>query len=240
MAILANIVDRRTSTADRRPSSTGDADTAKTPRHRIVASQFLACMPKNLLLIDLGLALGFSTIIIPVLRNMQPERNPDELLRFSAEQSSWFGSLLYLAQPVGAIASGWITEAIGRKRAMLLSNVPHLFAWALLGCADSVVMVFVAGVLLSVGVGLMESSVITYVGEISDPGVRGVLLALANMCVLSGVFAMYVLGLVTQWRRAALVALAVPVATMVALCFVSAMDTIFEKKNAKPIELDKF
>lgn len=95
-----------------------------------------------------------------------------------------------------------------------------MFAWTMLGFANSIEIVYAAGILLSVGVGLMESSVITYVGEISDPSIRGVLLALANIFVMAGIFTMYVLGSMTTWRQAALICLSLPIVTTVALMFV--------------------
>lgn len=56
------------------------------------SKKVLACSVKNLLLIDLGMAVAFSTIVIPVLRGLQHDRNPDEILHFTKEQSSWFGT----------------------------------------------------------------------------------------------------------------------------------------------------
>lgn len=51
-------------------------------------------MIKNILLFDLGLTIGLPTILIPVLRGYLRDRNPNETLYFTAEQSSWYGKLL--------------------------------------------------------------------------------------------------------------------------------------------------
>lgn len=127
----------------------------------------LASTGKNLLLFNLGLAVAFPTILIPALRGLQPERYaPSDALHFSVAQASWFGSLAYILKPCGSAASGWVTERIGRKRAMLLVNVPHIVGWPMLYFAQSVEMVFAAAVLLGLGVGFMEAPVVTYVGEI--------------------------------------------------------------------------
>lgn len=117
-------------------------------------------------MVGLGAALGFSTILIPILLGLQPERYPNETMHFTAEEASWFGSLAFMTQPIGSVISGWITEQIGRKRAMMLVNIPHIIAWAMLYFAQSNTVLFVAGVLLGLGVGLMESPIMTYVGEI--------------------------------------------------------------------------
>lgn len=51
----------------------------------------MASTAKNFLLIDLGLAVAFPTIVIPVLRGLQNEKNPNETLFFTPAQASWFG-----------------------------------------------------------------------------------------------------------------------------------------------------
>lgn len=204
-----------------------DAASADTMTPRIVSPfrrilpQFLACLAKNMLLFDLGLAMSIPTIVIPVLRGIQADRNPGETLTFTDAQSSWYGSIAFLAQPIGSLLSGWLTEPLGRRRAMMLVNIPHIVAFWLLCTATSLTHVYVAGLLLGLGVGFMEAPVITYVAEISEPSVRGVLLALANIAAQCGVFTIYLLGSITRWRTAALVCLAFPVLTVVAIYFVS-------------------
>lgn len=129
-------------------------------------SQILASSAKNLLLIDLGLAVAFPTIVIPVLRGLQQERNPNEMLHFSAVEASWYGSIAYISQPIGSAMSGWLSEPIGRKKAMILVNIPHIIAWTMLHFATTHYEVFTAAILLGLGVGFMEAPIITYVGEI--------------------------------------------------------------------------
>lgn len=130
------------------------------------------------------------------------------------------GSLVFLTQPIGAVCSGWITEAIGRKKAMLLVNVPHIIAWTMLYFTTEVYEIFIAGILLGLGMGLMEAPILTYVGEISHPSIRGMLLAFSHVTVIAGSCLMYLIGSLTTWRNAALICLTVPCATVVALWFV--------------------
>lgn len=198
-----------------------NADVEKVSLFRRSLPQILACSAKNLLMVDLGLALGFSTIAIPVLLGLQSDRYPNETMHFTAEEASWFGSLAFMTQPIGSIVSGWITEQIGRKRAMLVVNVPHIIGWAMLYYAQTNTVLFVAGVLMGLGVGLMESPIMTYVGEISHPSIRGPLLAFSNLAVMFGSFAMYLLGTVFTWRQCALIGFFVPIITIIAILFVN-------------------
>lgn len=67
---------------------------------------------------------------------------------------------------VGCILSGFLTEKVGRKKAMFIVNTPHLIGWFLLYSSTSLTEIFIALCLFGLGVGLMEAPIITYVGEI--------------------------------------------------------------------------
>lgn len=94
------------------------------------------------------------------------ENNPNETVQLTAVQASWLGSIGYIMEPLGSILSGWISEPLGRKRAMMIVNIPHLFAWLLLYYSTTLWEIFLANILLGLGVGVMEAPIITYVGEI--------------------------------------------------------------------------
>lgn len=76
------------------------------------------------------------------------------------------GSIAFLFEPLASILAGWLTDTFGRKRTMLVVNVPHIVAWFLMYRATSTVEVFIAGALLGLGIGLIETCVLAYVGEI--------------------------------------------------------------------------
>lgn len=117
-------------------------------------------------MLDLGLSVAFPTIVIPALTGFANDKNADEYLHLTKAQASWLGSIAYICQPVGSILSGWISEPLGRKKAMFLVNIPHVIAWIMMYNAATVHEVFIANIMLGLGVGLMEAPIITYVGEI--------------------------------------------------------------------------
>lgn len=196
-------------------------------------SQILASTIKNFLLFDLGLAVAFPTIVIPALKInnavvdtgnyttvILEDNGPVESFHLTAEQISWFGSIAFICQPLGGVMSGWVTEPFGRKKAMFLVNIPFVAAWIMMFLAGSATQVLIADVLMGVGVGFMEAAVLTYVGEIAEPAIRGLLTSCASLSVTLGVFVTYFLGSVVYWRTAALICLSVPVATAIAILFV--------------------
>ncbi|XP_055686788.1 facilitated trehalose transporter Tret1-like [Lutzomyia longipalpis] len=182
--------------------------------------QILASTAKNFLLLDLGLSVAFPTIVIPALRGTLENLDPTENLAITEVEASWLGSIAFICQPVGSVLSGWVTEPLGRKLSMILVNIPHIIAWIMLYYANSLPELYTAAVLLGLGVGFMEAPIITYVGEISEPSIRGILTSCAGVSVMMGIFIVYFLGTVVTWRVAALICLAVPLSTLIAICFV--------------------
>lgn len=59
-------------------------------KFRTILPQILASTAKNLLLLDLGMAVSFPTIVIPALRGLKAHDNQD-ILSFTDSQASWFG-----------------------------------------------------------------------------------------------------------------------------------------------------
>lgn len=144
------------------------------------------------------------------------------------------GSIALMTQPIASLASGWFTDTLGRRRTMILVNVPHIAAWLLMYMATTTIEIYAAGVLLGIGVGLMETSVITYVGEISHQSIRGILLALSNLSGMLGIVTMYLAGALASWRNVALMCLAVPILAVGLICLVSSLVS----KRPQPSHVD--
>ncbi|XP_013165963.1 PREDICTED: facilitated trehalose transporter Tret1-like [Papilio xuthus] len=180
----------------------------KIGRWRVVSSQVLACLSLDFLLVGLGMSISFVTMVLPEVLDAK------EGLSINKKQASWFGSMAFLCQPVGSIFSGPLLDYFGRKKALFLVNIPHLIAWLLMYYAWNVPSLFVGNALLGIGIGIMEAPSVTYVGEVTDPSIRGCLTTLTNGFTSAGMFVAYLLGTVLPWRQAALVSLSVPLATM--------------------------
>lgn len=58
------------------------------------------------------------------------------------------------------------TDYLGRRRAMMLVNIPFALGWFTLYKAGSVGEIFFANSLLGLSIGLMEAPIVTYIGEI--------------------------------------------------------------------------
>ncbi|XP_023727209.1 facilitated trehalose transporter Tret1 isoform X4 [Cryptotermes secundus] len=190
---------------------------------RSALPQILATSAKNILLLGYGMTLGFPTIVIPSLQphhgNVTDLREKDTL-SLTEEQISWFSSINLICVPLGCLMSGTLTQPLGRKRAMILVNVPFIVAWVMFHYASNVGMLYASLVLTGLGGGLLEAPVLTYVAEITQPHLRGMLSATSSMCVILGVFIQFLMGTMLSWRTVASINVMFPVTAVVALCFV--------------------
>lgn len=67
--------------------------------------------------------------------------------------------------------------------------------------------------------------------SVSQASIRGILIAVSGIAATLGFFIVFLLGSITAWRNAAIYCLIVPIVTMVAVCFVSAIrSTLFSKR----------
>lgn len=152
------------------PCSDDNNGAIKITNFRRFLPQIVASTVKNFLLLDLGLSIAFPSIIIAALTGRSNKYNQNELLSLTWDQASWLGrswfywnalktsllirfdfvsgSIAFVCQPIGSIASGWITDPLGRKKAMFIVNFPHVIAWFLMYRATEVWHIFVANILL--------------------------------------------------------------------------------------------
>lgn len=115
--------------------------------------QVLAVSVKNILLLAFGMTLGFPTILIPGLLA------PEETFTMTPEEISWIGSVNLICVPIGSIVSGAVSQAIGRKRAMQVVNLPFLAAWLLFRFCNAEWQVFVALAMTGLSGGFLEAPV---------------------------------------------------------------------------------
>jgi len=104
-------------------------------------------------------------------------------------QQAWAMSCALIGCLVGAVASGMLSELIGRKKALLLSAAAFAFSSVGTGMAQS----FSAFVLwrMSGGLAIGMASVLSpiYIAEIAPAGVRGKLVCLNELTIVLGILA---------------------------------------------------
>ncbi|XP_056643230.1 facilitated trehalose transporter Tret1-like isoform X1 [Diorhabda sublineata] len=189
--------------------------------------QIIAVCIKNCLLFVHGMSLGFPTILIPGVSG----RDLSERVLLNEEEISWISSLNLICIPLGCLVSGSVTQAVGRKRAMQFINIPFITAWIILTFSTTVWQIFLALCILGFSGGLMEAPVLTYVAEITQPHLRGILSSTSTMSVTLGMLSQFILGTCTSWRTVTLINCIVPILSFISLTFVPETPVWLLSKN---------
>lgn len=92
---------------------------------------------------------------------------------------------------VAAPATSRLATAVGRRRALLLNNVPYLLGAAGMAFAPTFSLLLAARTLSGIGVGMSSTLVNLYIGELAPTSSRGKLGAVAPFAVTAGILVSY-------------------------------------------------
>ncbi|KAM6047004.1 solute carrier family 2, facilitated glucose transporter member 8 isoform 3-T3 [Theristicus caerulescens] len=145
--------------------------------------------------LSFGFVLGYSSPVIPELRNID-----DPELRLDSNQASWFGSLVTLGAAAGGILGGYLVDKVGRKLSLMLCSVPYVFGYIVIISAQNVWMLYFGRMLTGLASGITSLVVPVYISEVSHPKVRGMLGSCVQLMVVTGILGAYVAGITLQWR----------------------------------------
>uniref|UniRef100_A0A8D8W6D7 Facilitated trehalose transporter Tret1 n=1 Tax=Cacopsylla melanoneura TaxID=428564 RepID=A0A8D8W6D7_9HEMI len=218
------------------PTLTGGEDVfIQVSNLRKAVPQFIATMAQSLLLLSIGMLVASPTIVIGALHrsingthqvnvsstkeNVNGTQSSEhvETLFFTDAQAAWFGSILLLCQPVGSIASCFVQGYLGRRKSMILVNLPLILGWYLLYLGESVEMLFTSAIISGLAIGFMEAPTLAYIGEVSEPRLRGTFTSILNTHVCIGHLLEFLIGCAVgqeNWRTAMLISIIVPVLTI--------------------------
>ncbi|XP_046672094.1 facilitated trehalose transporter Tret1-like [Homalodisca vitripennis] len=182
---------------------------------RSTLSQVLGATAFGFVIMGVGLIFGMPTIVIGEL--MKPNATTIHGVAFDDYSASWFGSIIFISQPIGSLTSGFLQDLFGRKRCMLVVTIPQMIGWLLLYSADSVPWLYTAVTVMGLSVGFMEAPVLSYIGEITEPRLRGVLSSIAGIFLNVGIMLECYIGALTDWRSLALISALGPVLIFILL-----------------------
>ncbi|KAF2884949.1 hypothetical protein ILUMI_21226 [Ignelater luminosus] len=150
--------------------------------------QFLAMFTGTLSLVCSGMHYGWPSPSLPQLLN-----NSSTIL-ITSEEGSWIAVMPLIGSICGSLISVLILDVIGRKRAILLSCIPHLVAWIMIAYAKSVAVIISARFIAGISDGLVLCALPMYLGEIANARVRGALGSSVSVMRIFGTFLINIIG----------------------------------------------
>ncbi|XP_065216842.1 facilitated trehalose transporter Tret1-like [Planococcus citri] len=147
-------------------------------------------------------SMGFSRNYVAFLCHQLDQ--PDSKIHLNNDEKTWIASGSALLGPIGCIASGFLTDVIGRRSCILIMFVPFIISWAMISVATSYQIIFVA-LVISGGASGIGQSITPYVSEISTAKYRGLLLALVDVTLNFGVIISSFLMYFFKWNIVAII-----------------------------------
>ncbi|XP_050294867.1 facilitated trehalose transporter Tret1-like [Anthonomus grandis grandis] len=167
--------------------------------------QYFAAVFGSLSILSSEMHFGWPSSSLPQLTN-----NGTYFIQVTKEESSWLAVGIFPGIVFGAILSNFLADKLGRKKIILLCALPLFISWATLAMANCFYVMFLARFLGGMGGGLSFSTVPMYLGEISEPQIRGFLSSLCPIFVVTGILLINLFGIYLPINECALWASSIP------------------------------
>jgi len=177
--------------------------------------QLFPVLVANIAALSSGLAIGFSSILLPQLR---PGYNETDHLTssvhqpfvISEEEGSWIAAMFSLGAIFGGLISAFLGKQYGRRVSLIMLAVPDLLGWILVSSSQNIWMMLIGRFLAGLAAAGYSPNIQIFVAEITEPKHRGWLSGLTMPMMSIGVLLMYTMGSWLPWHYAAAICTVVP------------------------------
>lgn len=153
-----------------------------------VLRQFVACFCLSISVFIAGQTLGWPS---PVLYSIKTKGEP---MNMTHTEVGLMVSTIYVGNVISPIPSGMLMDRIGRKMSLHILSVMPLASWVMVYIAKSPTVLYFARLLAGAWLGSVITVFPMYVGEVSEPKIRGAFSTLFHAMVNSGVLFTYIVG----------------------------------------------
>ncbi|KAJ6600904.1 Sugar transporter ERD6-like 6, partial [Pseudolycoriella hygida] len=185
-----------------------------------------------------GIGFGYPAITSQLLSE------PDDIDNIVLTQSeiSWFASITAICCPIGSLASGYLSEKIGRRKTLMLVNIIAITSWLIIGFSSRqdafifFIELMIGRALIGITIGMITTPTVMYCSEVCHPKIRGRMTVLSTPFFISfGSLIAYLLGycIPKDFRLVSLIAAGMTVATFIVLFFIPESPVYLVTKNQK-------
>lgn len=128
-------------------------------------------------------------------------------------------SLSAATTPIGCLLGGYIMDRYGRKKVLLLTELPLILGWLLISFASDVYMIYVGRLLVGLGAGMVGAPARVYTSEVTQPHLRGTLTGLASVGISVGVLLQYTFGAFCTWQVLSGLSAIIPILSIILMWF---------------------
>ncbi|XP_012261234.2 facilitated trehalose transporter Tret1-2 homolog [Athalia rosae] len=156
--------------------------------------QYIATAEAGLAVLQAGINIGWATPMLPYLTS------EDSFVVVTEEQGSWIACAAGIGAIIGATPAGRLSDILGRRRAILTFPIFSLLSWLLMIFGTGVWSLYIARLLGGIACGSTFALTLTYIGEISESDIRGILSSTFGILIAIGTFVSYIAGTFLSFR----------------------------------------
>ena len=164
----------------------------------------------------MGTTIAWSGPSIPYLK-LDPSQDG---FGINDDQGSWIGSLMPLGALVGGPLGGLLIGKTGKKGTMFIAAGLFTLSYLLLIVAPNVATIYIGRILGGIATGIASLVCPVYVGEVSQPRVRGFLGSCVQVMVTIGVLLALCVGAWLKWRWISIVCMVTVLIWAILLLFI--------------------
>lgn len=179
--------------------------------------QLVAGITASISVMCLGIAMGWSS---PILQKFATERPSPILPAPTEDQLSWMIAFMEFGNLFTPVITGILVDVIGRQKTLVLIGPLFALSWLIIYLSQTIYFLYVARVIQGLGCGVVYTAVPIYLGEISDPKVRGALSNLFQGFMYIGLLYAYVIGPFYSYSNFTLFCMAIPLVYSISVLFV--------------------
>ncbi|KAJ0170725.1 hypothetical protein K1T71_013497 [Dendrolimus kikuchii] len=143
-----------------------------------------------------GYSVAWTAPILPKLKNITESPLSHVLSEYA---TSWVVSAMYVGT-FGSYIGGFMANIIGRKPCLIIGGSMIFLSYAILTFAYNIWMIFFGRFLNGFGVSFAIITSLIYIGEMSSPAIRGVILTSTGVFHAFGVLIVYAVGPFTTYH----------------------------------------
>lgn len=155
-------------------------------------------------------------------------------LLLDVNEASWVVSLFFLGNLVSPIPSGYLADKFGRQKTWVWSGLFPIISWILVIFSTDVVGLYIARFLIGLHLGIISTINPMYVGEISQPDIRGSLNSINSLASNTGMLYVFLVGPYVSYHTLAWLCLVAPLCFFFSFLLLAPETPFYIMKKAGP------
>jgi SP family facilitated glucose transporter-like MFS transporter 8 len=153
--------------------------------------QFYAAICMSLISFSYGTTCGWTSgAIVHLTKDSTPLLSG----KLGMSEISWIASGIGIGGMISNLFFGWLAEKVGKKVSLYVVIVPQIFSWLFIYYARTSIYLIISRILAGFCGGGIFAIIPSYISEISDPHVRGILGSFLVLFCNSGLMFAYIIG----------------------------------------------